>query len=1308
MIFNKKSGKQTLKHNTMASRRPAFGQQEEPPSKRPSFGGGMQKQRPSFGGGATKTAPPPRRRGPPPPPKSGTGKPVQVSADELAAIEYVEMQKRKEKEQLLMQQNNASPSRAAFGGGQSNSKLKQRVATPKIISKAKARAIARWKRGGLKAAHYGFSKRATNVNDFKALRGAGITSYKLELYEEGRQYLQKIINITDDEWKKSKLKRDKFVDAKLLRALAVSHYQVARKNAAIVEYDHDLNYLNFEAAQKVFAPALRHMENAADPNLLLQAGKCYEGLADWQGALAIYGSIIAGFPRYKLMTTVILRAVALLAQTGQMPTAASYCERILDLPPPGLKQDDMMFILARVYELAKRQSEAEDTYKEVHRLYNKRQMLLKQRKITKQQEKEREEEKQTNTNKENTATYDLQQDEEFKQWADQDQEGPALECVNYGDFRSWRTWYDNPETWRRRMQRFASVLDLPIFAADANVEILRREQKTGKATPQTWLSLSHIKHRLRDSAVSLQSALKALDLDRYNATIRKYVAHKDPDGWAETFLLEEKSATDIQRVLIRGNKGRWLAFLKKNEYAMQVNSALYIQRVRRGQLGRRVAVMKRRQVNSAIVVQKHYRRIIAKKFVLEKRNRKKAAKTIQKRARLNFHRKKAAIKIQKIMRGVLGCKKAHVQRCKIKSATQMQGVFRSYKWRKIAREIKVARDALVNIQRVWKGYVARTYYYYIHSRFVGARGVQRIGRGWRIRRRIRALKSMSATCIQKLIRGHFGRIRVGNLRSAVRHHMLHTPVVQLMRAASIVADCAWLSRHALTDIHYLNDAFASASVVSETNILNSKDAKRIGAMLYKNSMVKNLILSSGDMGDAGCEAIASALVHNKNLRTLALGPNNITDIGATALSKTLKNHNYSLRHLCIDFNPLGSVGSKIILSAVGDFFCRNYGQLQRLTLSACGVDDACASVLGDLLYMNRRLMYVDLSGNKIADVAVKDISTALKNNSTLIGLDLRGNMIRSEGALALASCLRNRNENELEEENNAGEYNQTLQMLKVDCNLILDRGALALLDVFRTSDALQIITISGNPLGEITMEKFVALGEEKQMQKNNNNNGDGNEYENGNEKQLVSPQSVTSPTHHVKRLPTLKMHSPPEPLNKPYVPTTLSDGSVFPAPLTGKKLFYDNEKKRKAAGSDGYADQYSALPLSLDSVVPPELRRSYVSLDRSNAYDPLSLSRPLNPTYTADVTFPSPSVPRRMYRRRRSPVRIAPRHTAKARPNVFLAMVQPPAMHLNPIHKIDQNIMKANPRHLLSRSQIKSQARNIFGSTDGRGVAGRY
>jgi tetratricopeptide (TPR) repeat protein len=406
-----------------------------------------------------------------------------------------------------------------------------------------------WKSGALKAASQGFSQRVEmNSKDPRALRGAGMTAYKAMKWDVARKYLQRVSDLTDAEWKAAGDGNQKadLVDAKLLRALALSHLTVALSAAKEESCNHKSNREIFEAAQRAFAPALRHIENAADPSLLLSAGRCYEGLTDWQGALTIYGSIIAGFPRYEDMTAVVIRAVALLAQMGQLPSAVQYCERILDLPPKGFTQDDMTFILARTYELANRKREAFDTYKEVHRLYNRRQMVLAQQKHMAVGDG-----KEIGFDQLGSQLGAAIRQRDRSAAADVEREGPAPICSDYGSFRAWKSWYESAETWRRRSRRLSLELELPIFGADAIVEVLRREQLKGGASAKTWLSLARVKERLNDPVVSLQAAVKALEIQPYNHRVRSYVARKD-QSWEERFDLQEKRATDIQRVCYRG------------------------------------------------------------------------------------------------------------------------------------------------------------------------------------------------------------------------------------------------------------------------------------------------------------------------------------------------------------------------------------------------------------------------------------------------------------------------------------------------------------------------------------------------------------------------------------------------------------------------------------------------------------------------------------------------------------------------------------------------------------------------------------
>ncbi len=726
----------------------------------------------------------------------------------------------------------------------------------------------------------------------------------------------------------------------------------------------------------------------------------------------------------------------------------------------------------------------------------------------------------------------------------------------------------------------------------------------------------------------------------------------------------------------------------------------------------------------------------------------------------------------------------------------MQGLFRSYRWRQIARRIRIARDAAVDIERVFRGHMAFVYYRYISSRFKGARGLQRIGRGWRVRRRVRNLKSGSAITMQRWVRGHMGRNRVRTLRSSVRRHLVETPTVALMRACAVQPDCTWLTSRVLRDIHFMNDAFASDTVVSESlgsvrsgagadsggsptsspgasggssllsphgNDINlgptslaPKDAQRIGAMLYKNRTTRTLILSRGAIGDNGVKAIASALRSNDALRTLAIGPHDITEVGADALAATFMNHNYSLRHLCLDGNPqIGGRGCASLLKACGDFFARNYGQLQRLTLSNCGMNDnTCAVALGDLVYMNKRLVYLDVSGNKLADKACAELAKGIRNNAVLLGLDMRGNMIRSQGAQSLASALQEshdevdgrgngsrnggsssssnnnyseeRDDNfredvsEFEAMNGRGHgrprlYNHTLQILRLDCNIVLDDGVRHLLGAFRSSPALKVVSLAGNPIGSVwhdICDEITALREagimgdpertttsdevgvndstlssplsfssvQSSLSSTYGSGGGGGlqtSVGRGRGGQHALPRLHVSPTDRQRREALKHIHS------KPYVPTHLSDGhSVLPHP----------PRPGRAADRAGVAGQGSqTATLSVDSIIPPELRHAYVSLSglRQSTRDPLPA------IMTAPVTYPSPSVPQRLFRRRGAP-RVRPRHTAKPAPNVFLAMVSPPAMHVNPIHSIDQSLIRTQPRHLVSRI-AKSQGRNIYG-----------
>ncbi len=1102
--------------------------------------------------------------------------------------------------------------------------------------KRQRRAGARdlWKSGGLKAARKGFNARndaskAKNTIDPRVMRGTGVTAFKVGDYEGCTAALQRLVDLTDAQWKRAEggAKKSEYVTGYIYALLGKAYMSQAAES-------HDYN--TCKLAQVALQAALKYVENAADPNLLALAAKCYEELGDWSGSLAIYGSIVAGFPRFRGMAKVTVRAAAVLQKCGRFQEALQYLEYILGYPPPGYRNDDMLFLLARAYELCGRKSDAHDTYRELHRLYQSSQM----RKLAKASPALR-----------NHAMGSVEADE-----------GPSETCADYGSFKSWRAWHASPETWSRRAQRFLGELDAPLVASDALVELIRRDQGSQVPSAQPWLRLSRVQSRLRDSETSLQAAVKALEIDWYDHRVRAYISRISPDKWAAQFSKEEKNATHIQRVCSRGRRGRLAALRRREEVHRRHAAAAKIQSVARRRMGFRRVALLRRQRKAATCIQRRARQQQAVERVKQLRRMNAAAKCLQKIWRRFLRRREAATRIQATIRArqarhyvELYCRRLH-------GATKMQGCWRAYAERQIVRRLRRERNAARVIQSAWHAFLARKYVYQVRERFYASRRVQCLVRGYQVRRRVWELKSYSVRKMQRVVRGHFARARVATLRTTPRRYRVETPVVRIVRHAAVQPDCTWLSPQMMPDLNYLNDTFASDSIVSESSLLGAPEAKRISVMLYRNSLVRTLVLTEGHIGDEGMMSLASTLHFNTCLRTLALGPNQIGAAGATSLAECMLNHNYSLRHLCLDHNQIGPEGSRQIIRSVGDFFFRNYGHLECLTLAGVGVDDSCAEALGDCLYMNRRLLSLDLSDNNIGDCGATAIASGIKSNSTLRRLDLRGNYIRTCGGELLAEALAS---------------NRALQIVRIDCNRILDEAAFCLLDAFEKCPSLSSLTVSGNPIGVLTREKFDRFTDKRRKLLEETVSGDlsGGKFDGSRSSETsvtaLLPKLRVSP---VKRRGKVGRKWVWDEHNKPLVPTTLSDGRPLPG-TPRQQLLAQNRPPVCSAES----------PLELESVIPPEMRFISMSLD----------SLPLPALVTSPVTHASPSVPHRMHRRR-SPIKLKPRHTAKPRPSVFRALVQPPAMHINPIARQDLKILAQQPSHAVKRV-AKSRDRHRWG-----------
>ena len=174
--------------------------------------------------------------------------------------------------------------------------------------------------------------------------------------------------------------------------------------------------------------------------------------------------------------------------------------------------------------------------------------------------------------------------------------------------------------------------------------------------------------------------------------------------------------------------------------------------------------------------------------------------------------------------------------------------------------------------------------------------------------------------------------------------------------------------------------------------------------------LRSLSLAGCDIGDAGCEAIFTALgsASANQLSELVLSGNRITGDGAVAIGAALSSPANCLAKLDLKVNPIGDAGARGIFIACRD---SEHCKLVWLDLEQTGLGPEAATSLGAALRSgNCRLAYVSLNHNDpgVGDAGCKKIGAALKTDrhpSTLVELNLCRNGIGPRGAVAISEAV---------------------------------------------------------------------------------------------------------------------------------------------------------------------------------------------------------------------------------------------------------------------------------------------------------------
>lgn len=169
----------------------------------------------------------------------------------------------------------------------------------------------------------------------------------------------------------------------------------------------------------------------------------------------------------------------------------------------------------------------------------------------------------------------------------------------------------------------------------------------------------------------------------------------------------------------------------------------------------------------------------------------------------------------------------------------------------------------------------------------------------------------------------------------------------------------------------------------------------IRELFSAGSLIQSLSLRDNAIGDADMPTITEVLSENTVLHELDLSYNKIGYIGALELSKMLS-QNGDLRVINVEWNHFRNTGSSKLLSEG----ILNNNTLKTVNMSACGLDDACAVLLGRVISENA-IEEVYVANNRIGASGAEAIAKGLPASSSLQTLVLDGNPIKDKGCLAL-------------------------------------------------------------------------------------------------------------------------------------------------------------------------------------------------------------------------------------------------------------------------------------------------------------------
>ncbi|XP_072132694.1 NACHT, LRR and PYD domains-containing protein 3-like [Mobula birostris] len=177
------------------------------------------------------------------------------------------------------------------------------------------------------------------------------------------------------------------------------------------------------------------------------------------------------------------------------------------------------------------------------------------------------------------------------------------------------------------------------------------------------------------------------------------------------------------------------------------------------------------------------------------------------------------------------------------------------------------------------------------------------------------------------------------------------------------------------------------------NGLTTASAQDLASALGSNRWLTELELGNNDLGDAGVELLAEALINaDSKLQTLDLWCNGLRDSSAERLAFTVV-RNRSLPELILGENKLGDSAVNLVAAVKTEWECKT----KTLCLTKTGLTNSCVEELVSILLEMRTLTHVNLNYNCFTDRSISSFNYLIKNHSGLEYIGLEGNRFTSRG-----------------------------------------------------------------------------------------------------------------------------------------------------------------------------------------------------------------------------------------------------------------------------------------------------------------------